>query len=103
MKRICTFLILLIITGSMLTGCTKTSNPIKVYIGTSASYPPFESVDLVNREIVGFDIYLMRAVAKKDNLDVEFSNTEYNELFTGVSNCNIDGEIDALKKKRCYF
>jgi polar amino acid transport system substrate-binding protein len=80
----------------MLAGCAKKSDPIKVNIGTSASYPPFESVDLVNREMVGFDIDLMRAVAEKANLEVEFANTEYNALLRDVSQCNIDGAIAAI-------
>jgi ABC-type amino acid transport substrate-binding protein len=92
----------------MLAGCAKKSDPIKVNIGTSASYPPFESVDLVNREMVGFDIDLMRAVAEKANLEVEFANTEYNALLRDVSQCNIDGAIaaipitDELKKEMLF-
>jgi polar amino acid transport system substrate-binding protein len=108
MKRISNLLIIVIVTGSMLAGCAKKSDPIKVNIGTSATYPPFESVDLANKEMIGFDIDLMKDIAKKANLEVEFSNTEYNALLRDVSQCNIDGAIaaipitDELKKEMLF-
>jgi polar amino acid transport system substrate-binding protein len=96
MKRISIFLFALSLTASILTGCAEKGPPIKVRIGTSATYPPFESVDLANKEMIGFDIDLMKAIAEKANLEVEFSNTEYNSMLRDIAQCNLDGGIAAI-------
>ena len=45
--------------------------PAKLLIGTDATFPPFESVDFSKRQIVGFDVDLMNAIAAKAGLQIE--------------------------------
>jgi polar amino acid transport system substrate-binding protein len=40
-----------------------------VRVATDATWPPFEYVDEDTREIVGFDIDLMNAIAERENLE----------------------------------
>jgi polar amino acid transport system substrate-binding protein len=96
MKRISILMIVLTITVFLIAACANESTPIKVRIATSASYPPFESVDLTNREMIGFDIDLMKAIADKANLELEFDNIEYKALLRDISECNLDVAIAAI-------
>jgi ABC-type amino acid transport substrate-binding protein len=68
----------------------------KVRIGVDATFPPFESFDRNKKESTGFDVELMRAIAAREGLDVEFANVEKNRLLTGVLNCEYDAGISAI-------
>jgi polar amino acid transport system substrate-binding protein len=74
---------------------SPTSLP-KVRIGTDATFPPFETVDEATKELVGFDVDLMKAVAEKAGLDVEFVNIGFDPLLAGVAECQYDGAIAAI-------
>jgi polar amino acid transport system substrate-binding protein len=55
-----------------------------VYIvGTDAAYAPFESQN-EKAEIVGFDIDVVKAVAKKAGFDVKFINTPWEGIFNAL-------------------
>ena len=62
-----------------------------IVVGTDAAYAPFEYVDASNT-IVGFDIDLMKAIAKAAGFDVQFVNTAWEGIFITLQN----GERDAL-------
>jgi polar amino acid transport system substrate-binding protein len=74
-------------TTLIIAGCGETSKPDaeKVYlVGTDASYAPFESVNDKN-EIVGFDIDVLKAVAEKAGIKVQFINTPWEGIFNTLS------------------
>jgi len=90
MKRALGILFLiLVVMGSLLTGCK--AKPKKVVIATDASFPPMEFVN-ENKEIVGFDIDLMNAIAKVQGLQVEYKNTAWDGIFAGLES----GDYDAI-------
>ena len=60
-------------------------------VGTGATYRPFE-YEAPNKEIVGFDIDLMKAIAKAQGFDVEFVNTTWSTIFPALNN----GERDII-------
>lgn len=60
-------------------------------VGTDASYAPFESLN-DNGDIVGFDIDVVRAVAKKAGIEVRFANTPWGSIFTALD----QGDRDML-------
>jgi polar amino acid transport system substrate-binding protein len=68
----------------------------KYVIGTDATWPPFESVDEKTKEIVGFDIDLMKAIAEKEGLTVEFVNVAWDALLAGVADCQYDAAISSI-------
>jgi ABC-type amino acid transport substrate-binding protein len=70
--------------------------PLKVVVATDATWPPFEYVDENTKEIIGFDIDLMKAIAAKENLDVEFVNVAWDALLAGVANCQYDAAISSV-------
>jgi polar amino acid transport system substrate-binding protein len=62
-----------------------------IVIATDATWPPMEMVD-ENKEIVGFDIDLMKAAAEAGGFTVEFKNTAWDGIFAGLA----AGEYDAV-------
>jgi polar amino acid transport system substrate-binding protein len=84
----------LLAAGLALAGGTKegaAEGKTKIVIATDATWPPMEMVD-ENKEIVGFDIDLMKAAAKAGGFEVEFSNTAWDGIFAGLE----AGEYDAV-------
>ena len=58
--------------------------PVKVYVvGTDAAYAPFESQN-EKGEIVGFDIEVVQAAAKKAGIEVKFVNTPWEGIFNAL-------------------
>ena len=58
-------------------------------VGTGATYRPFE-FQTPNKEIVGFDIDLMKAIAKAEGFNVEFINTLWGVIFESLKNGDRD-------------
>jgi polar amino acid transport system substrate-binding protein len=96
MKRYSMMTLAILLAGFLLAACGEKSAPTKVRMGTAASYPPFESVDYDQRQLTGFDIELMKAIAAKANLDVEFVNVSYDQVLAGMVQCQYDGAISAI-------
>jgi len=93
-----------LLAGLALLGCSKqdpapttsASQPAaaaaRVYVvGTDAAYAPFESQN-EKGEIVGFDIDIVRAVAKKAGIEVKFVNTPWEGIFNALA----QGDRDLL-------
>lgn len=68
----------------------------KYQIATDATWPPFEYVDEDSKEIIGFDIDLMNAIAEKEGLDIEFVNVSWDPLLAGMAQCQYDAAISAM-------
>jgi len=78
-----------IVVTSLATGCQARSQ--KIVVATDATWPPMEYMD-ENRNIVGFDIDLMNAIAKETGLEVEYRNVAWDGIFAGLA----AGEYDAV-------
>ena len=64
---------------------TPASAATRVYVvGTDAAYAPFESQN-EKAEIVGFDIEMMQAVARKAGFAVKFINTPWEGIFNALA------------------
>jgi len=64
-------------------------------VGTDAAYAPFESQN-EKGEIVGFDIDVVSAVAKKAGLEVKFVNTPWEGIFNALSQGDRDLLVSAI-------
>jgi polar amino acid transport system substrate-binding protein len=87
-------LIVLAAASLLLVGCKKkeeAAGKMHITIATDATWPPMEMVD-ENKEIVGFDIDLMKAAADAGGFTVEFKNTAWDGIFAGLA----AGEYDAV-------
>jgi len=70
--------------------------PKIVSIATDATFPPFEMVDEATKELVGFDIELMQAVATQAGIQYEFINLPFDPMLAGLSECQYDMAIAAI-------
>jgi polar amino acid transport system substrate-binding protein len=76
---------------------TETPVPVvKIVVATDATFPPFEIVDDATKELTGFDIELMKAVAQKGGFEVEFVNIAFDPMLAGLSECQYDASIAAI-------
>ena len=70
--------------------------PAKVYVvGTDAAYAPFESQN-DKGEIVGFDVEVVQAVAKKAGIEVKFVNTPWEGIFNTLAQGDRDLVVSAV-------
>jgi polar amino acid transport system substrate-binding protein len=96
MKRhILKILVFAVLLSLTLVACS-TSGSQKIQVATDATWPPFEMVDESSKEIVGFDIDLMNAIAEKAGLEIEFVNVSWDPLLSGMATCQYDASISAM-------
>jgi polar amino acid transport system substrate-binding protein len=104
MKRIVVFVSLLVALSLMLAGCggAEAANHLEaikeaglIKVGTSADYPPFESVDESGNK-VGFDIELMEEVADRLGVKLEWVDMPFDSLIAAVQEGKIDASISAF-------
>ncbi len=63
----------------------------KIYVfATDSTWPPMEFIN-EDKELVGFDIDLMEAIAKEENFKIEFISTGWDGIFAGLQNGEYDG------------
>ncbi len=67
-----------------------------IQVATDATFPPFEIVDEATKELAGFDVELMTAVAENQGLTIEWVNTPFDSVIAGVSTCQYDMAIAAI-------
>jgi len=65
-------------------------------VGTSADYPPYESVD-ADGKFIGYDMDLARAVAEKLGVKLEIQDMPFDSLIAGLQEGKIDAVIAAMQ------
>src|SRR5512138_453526 len=104
MKRSVFCVSLLVALSLLLSACggTSAANHLEavkqagvIKIGTSADYPPFESVD-ANGNKVGFDVDLMTEIAKRLDVKLEWVDMPFDSLIAAVQEGKIDASISAF-------
>lgn len=68
----------------------------KLVVGTSADYPPYESID-ADGNFVGFDMDLARAIGEQLGVEVEFQDMPFDTLIASVQEGKIDAIIAAMQ------
>ncbi len=68
----------------------------KLVVGTSADYPPYESID-ADGNFVGFDMDLIRAVGAELGVEVEIQDMPFDTLIASVQEGKIDAVIAAMQ------
>lgn len=66
-----------------------------VATATDATWPPMEMVD-IDKNIVGFDIDFMKAVAREAGFEVVFKNTAWDGIFGGLDAGKYDAIISSV-------
>lgn len=96
MKRFIALVIIVVLFSGILSACTNQAPKTKISIATDATYPPFESVEENSHQLIGFDIELMKAIATRANLEVQFAPLTYSKILDAVAQCTYDGAISAI-------
>ncbi|MCP4749834.1 MAG: basic amino acid ABC transporter substrate-binding protein [Proteobacteria bacterium] len=76
-----------------MTGCEKEA-PV-VTVATDATWPPMEMVD-EQKQIVGFDIDFLKAVAKEAGFKVVFKSVAWDGIFAGIAANKYDAIISSV-------
>ena len=83
--------------GALVAGCGSDSNSGQavngkqvIKVGTNATFVPFEFKDESSQDLTGFDIDMVKAIAKKMNADVQFKNVAFDALIPSLGNKDID-------------
>lgn len=105
MKKGILILLGLVLIGAGLASCgggtttatqTATNIPTTVRVATDATWPPFEYVDDQTKQIVGFDVDFMNAVAAKEGLNIRFVNVAWDPLLAGMAQGTYDMAISSI-------
>lgn len=86
---------MLIVLATILVAATAFAAPKSIKVATDATWPPMEMVD-ANKQIVGYDIDFMNAVAKEAGIKVEFKNTAWDGIFAGLDSGQYDAIISSV-------
>jgi polar amino acid transport system substrate-binding protein len=107
-KRTITILLSLFVLVSFLLSACAQAPTKKVSVATDATFPPFETVNENTKELEGFDVELMKAIAAKGGFEIEFKNIGFDPMLAGLSQCQYDAAIAAItitdeRKKEMLF
>jgi polar amino acid transport system substrate-binding protein len=80
------------------TGCEDKKEENVLVFGTSADYKPFEYYD--NGNVVGFEIDLAEAIAKKLGKEVKFKDMVFSSILAELQNGSIDVGVAAMSPTR---
>lgn len=80
-----------ILTAALVAGAFASSfaQAAEYVVGTGATYRPFE-YETPNKELVGFDVDLMKEIAKAGGFEVKFVNTPWDGIFAALNNGDRD-------------
>lgn len=98
MKRVLTVLALLVVAGAVVfAGGKKEASAAKktLVIATDSTWPPMEFVN-EQKQIVGYDIDLMNAVAEAAGFSVEFKSVAWDGIFAGIASDKYDAIISSV-------
>lgn len=85
--------VVLVVFGT-LAGCSGGKSDV-LRVGTEATFPPFETTDDDNN-IVGFDIELIKAIAKDNNWEVEVVHLPFDSLIESLETDKLDIVVAAM-------
>ena len=77
----------------------------ELIVGSSATYRPF-AYESPSKEIVGYDVDIIKAVAQKAGLTIKIVNTPWTGIFAALNNGDVDLVISGVtindKRKQSY-
>lgn len=77
----------------------------ELVVGSSATYRPF-AFENPNKEIVGYDVDMIKAIAQKAGLKIRIVNTPWTGIFAALNNGDVDIVVSGVtindKRKQSY-
>lgn len=74
---------------------TPPDNVLHLTVATDATFPPMEFLD-EDKEIAGFDIELLNAIAERQQLEITYKNTAWEDILSGLDSGEYDAVISAV-------
>lgn len=74
---------------------TFAAGELTITVATDATWPPMEMVD-ANKNIIGYDIDFLNAVAKEAGFKVKYQNTAWDGIFAGIAAGKYDAIISSV-------
>ena len=98
MKKMLSVLALAAFASLTIVGCGTTGggNEPLLKVGSSVDFAPFEFHDETNKEYQGFDMDLIRAVAKEIGMKPEIRNIAFDELIPALQEKDIDIVVSCM-------
>jgi polar amino acid transport system substrate-binding protein len=100
----------ILLTTALLAACSGTPQgaKAKLTVACDGTWPPFEIVNEQTKQVDGFGPELMRAIAEKAGLNIEFANAGFDSVLAGVSQCQYDMAVSSItiteeRKKTILF
>ena len=94
MKKIVAVLLILL-SATALFAAGQQENDNKIVIGSDCTWPPMEFIT-EDKEIVGFDIDMLYAMAEAGGFEIEVQNTAWDGIFAGLANGNYDAVCSSV-------
>lgn len=69
---------------------------VTLVMGTSADYPPYESVDLETEEIIGFDIDIAKHITSELGYDLQIENIDFEGLIPAIQADRVDFVLSGM-------
>jgi polar amino acid transport system substrate-binding protein len=89
---------------SLAFGATQAQNK-ELVVGSSATYRPF-AYESASKEILGYDVDIIKAVANKAGLHIRIVNTPWTGIFAALNNGDVDLVISGVtindKRRQSY-
>jgi polar amino acid transport system substrate-binding protein len=96
MKRFAFLLVAIIMTLALVLGGCTAKSTTTYRVATDATWPPFESVNETTKQVEGFDIDLLNAIADEAGIKIEFVNVAWEALLSGVAQGTYDAAISSI-------
>lgn len=71
----------------------------ELVVGTAPFYAPFESTDSKTKQIVGFDVDMVNAIAAKMGVKATFKGADWQALLGGLGKGDFDVIVSCMSKK----
>jgi polar amino acid transport system substrate-binding protein len=68
----------------------------KIIVGTDSTYAPSEFLDTDGKTVIGFDVDLFNAVAKKLGLTTEWQSGDFGSLIAGVASGKYEASVSSF-------
>lgn len=95
MKKLFLFLALLLCL-TIVTGCGQEKQSSVLRVGMDAAYPPFGFQNMDTKEYEGFDVDIIKAIAKEEGLAAEIRNVNFDGLIPALKSGDLDAAINDI-------
>lgn len=98
MKKILLFFALFFTVALRIAGCrlSSSSSSKVLQVGMDAAYPPFGFQNLSTKEYEGFDVDIIKAIAKEEGLSVNIRNVNFDGLIPALQSGDLDVAINDI-------